>query len=99
MILLETGNFDYIFCQQLFSKYKLFHQEGENSCADVTLFVRNDLKMKRVECNIPNICGVDIETDRKDINRVVGIYASESKEYMSNSTSKINKAIDTSILK
>ena len=79
--MIETGDFDYNFCQQVFSKYKLFHQKGENTYGGVILLVRNDLKMNRVECSIPNICGVNIETDRNEALRVVGVYAPESKSW------------------
>ena len=81
IILIETGDFDYTFCQQVFSKYKLFHPKGENSYGGVILLVRNNLKTNRVECSIPNICGVDIETDRNETLRVVGVYAPESKSW------------------
>ena len=81
MILLETGDFDYTFCQQVFFKYKLFLQKGENSYGGIILLVRNDLKMKRVKCDIPNVCGVDIETDRNATLRIVGVCAPESKSW------------------
>jgi hypothetical protein len=49
-----------------------FYQKGE-----VVLLIREDIKTKKYDCNLPNVCAVNIKLEEK--NMIVGIYASESK--------------------
>ena len=41
--------------------------------------IRKDLKTKRYDCNLPNVCAMDIELEKRI--RIVGIYAPESKKW------------------
>ena len=80
LILLETDWFDLQHCSQVFSKYKIFSQKGENSNGGIIILVRNDLKTERISCELPNICIVDILEDER--LRVVGVYAPDSKSWV-----------------
>ena len=79
LILLETGCVDLSHCCQVFSKYKIFYQKGENSYGGVIILVRNNLKTKRIQCDLSNICIVDILED--EVFRVSGVYAPDSKSW------------------
>ena len=79
LILLETGWFDLSFCNQVFSSYKSFFQCGENSNGGVVVLVRKDVKVQRVECDVPNVCIIDVLAEQS--LRIMGIYAPESKSW------------------
>jgi len=79
LILLETGFFDLQHCKQVFSKYKIFFQKGENSNGGVVIFIRNDLKTNRIHYELPNICVVDVLEDLPQ--RIIGVYAPDSKSW------------------
>ena len=80
LILLETGVFDSSFMRKIFSGYKSFYQKGENRNGGVLLLVKDFLGVKRVPCNLPNVCAIDIQSD-EDF-RLIGVYAPESKTWV-----------------
>ena len=55
------------------------YQNGENNFGGVVVIISKDLKTKRYDCNVPNLCAVNIELDEKI--RVVGIYTPASKKW------------------
>ena len=79
LVLLETGVFDASFIQKIFSDYKSFYQKGEHRNGGVLVLVGNDLCVKRVTCNLPNVCVVDVKGD-EDF-RLLGVYAPDSKSW------------------
>jgi hypothetical protein len=79
IILLEVGVFDSPTLSQLFSKYRVFYQTGENSHGGVVIMTRGDLVVKRIDCAIPNVCVVDLELEEH--LRIGGVYGSESRTW------------------
>lgn len=79
LVLLEVGVFDSADLHQLFSKYRIFFQEGENGHGGIIMMTRSVMKVKRVECPIPNACFLDIELDSNI--RIGGVYGSDSRSW------------------
>ena len=79
IILVETGAFELPWLNKLFPDKSIYCQKGENSFGGVIVMIRKDLKTKRYDCNLPNVCAVDIELEKKI--RIVGIYAPDSKKW------------------
>jgi endonuclease/exonuclease/phosphatase (EEP) superfamily protein YafD len=82
LILLEVGPFDRAYCGQIFDKYTILFQRGENTHGGVVMLVRVRIKHQRVPCNVPNVCVVDLTQDEKNPQRIMGLYAPESKSWM-----------------
>ena len=82
LVLQETGFFDLSFCRQIFSKYKVFYQKGENPKGGVVVMVREDLKCKRIDFNLPNVCVVEITEEANDETlRIIGVYAPDRRRW------------------
>jgi hypothetical protein len=79
MILLEVGAVNFSSISQLFPKYRYFYQPGENSYGGVIILTRNDLNLKRINCQIPNVCVLDLELEKTI--RIIGVYGSESNSW------------------
>lgn len=79
LVLLETGWVDFGYCSLLFPNHRIFLQRGENANGGVCILIRNDLKVSRIQCDIPNVCIVDLLL--KDPVRIIGIYAPESRSW------------------
>ena len=79
IIIIETGIIDIPWINKLFPDRSIYYQKGENSFGSVAVLIRNELKSKRVDCKLPNVCPVEIELEEK--LRIIGIYAPESKSW------------------
>lgn len=79
LILLETGRLELSFYEKCFNQFRLFYQKGENRNGGVLLLVRNTLHVSRLQCNIPNVCVVDIKGNEN--LRIIGVYAPASKSW------------------
>ncbi len=79
IILLETGDIDLSFYSQAFSNFKLYFQPGENRNGGVLILIRNDIRVKRIDCQIPNVCVLDIKVE--DEFRIIGVYAPVSRSW------------------
>ena len=79
LVLLEVGVYDSSDLNQCFSKYRTFYQKGENSHGGVILLTRSDMRVKRVECPLPNVCFLDVELEEN--LRIGGVYGSDSRSW------------------
>lgn len=79
LILLETGNSDIAFYERNFSNYKLFFQKGENKNGGIIVLVNPKIRVKRIECKIPNVLVIDFQEPNK--LRIIGVYAPERKSW------------------
>jgi hypothetical protein len=80
LILLETGLLDVSFFEKIFNNFRLFYQKGENRNGGVLVLVRRTFHVTRIECKLPNVCVIDIKD--KEVLRVLGVYAPESKSWV-----------------
>ncbi|CAF1415435.1 unnamed protein product, partial [Rotaria magnacalcarata] len=79
LILIETGNIDLSFFEKIFNNFKLFYQKGENKNGGVLVLGKLDYPITRVDCNVPNVCVIDIKGN--EVLRLIGVYAPESKTW------------------
>ena len=79
LILLEVGVFDHSSILKFFPKHRFFFQAGENRNGGVVILIRNDLKVKRLDCAIPNVVALDL--DLEESIRLIGVYGPESKTW------------------
>ena len=79
LVLLETGFVDISFYSKIFSNFKLYFQHGENRNGGVLVLIRNDFSVKRIPCDIPNVCVLDILGEKT--LRLCGMYAPDSKSW------------------
>ena len=56
----ETGDIDITFCQQAFHDFSIFFQKGENKNGGVLILVRSQLYARRIRCDVPNVCIVEL---------------------------------------
>lgn len=85
LVLLETGSIDFSFYSQLFSNFTLFFQHGENRNGGVLVLVNNIFQAKRIPCDIPNVCVLDLCGDKT--LRLCGVYAPASRSWTWNDLS------------
>ena len=81
MILQETGEVEMSLYAQAFSRFRCYHQRGENRNGGVTILVRKEVQASRVVCDLPNVCAVDVLTHSNDNVRIIGVYAPESRSW------------------
>lgn len=79
LILLETGDVDLSLSQQSFHNYSCFFQRGENKNGGDLVMVRANLYARRVKCDVPNVCIIELP-GTEDL-RVIGIYAPASRTW------------------
>lgn len=85
LVLVEIGSIDPTLAKEVFVNYKHFYQAGENSWGGVLMLCKPYISATRVECDIPNVCIVDVKQETSV--RIVGIYAPKSKSWQWNSIS------------
>ncbi len=79
LILIEVGAMDLSLVNQSFIDFKYVYQKGENSWGGVLMLFKTSLPTRRVECNVPNVCIVDVKLEYTV--RLIGIYAPKSKTW------------------
>ncbi|CAF3453526.1 unnamed protein product [Rotaria socialis] len=80
LILLETGDIDISFYQNIFCHYRLLYQKGENRNGGVLMLMKEGISISRVPCKLPNVCVVDVKGE--DAFRLIGVYAPDSKTWL-----------------
>ena len=89
LVLVEIGAIEPMLVKEVFVNYKCFSQPGENPWGGVLMLFKPSLTVVRVECDIPNVCIVDVKLERPV--RIVGIYSPKSKTWQWNSLSQFIK--------
>ncbi|CAF3946022.1 unnamed protein product [Rotaria magnacalcarata] len=79
VVLTEVGRIDYSLAAAAFPKYQSFYQGGENRNGGVLILVRQGLSTIRHQCNVSNVCVIDILLEES--LRIIGVYAPESKSW------------------
>ena len=79
LILQETGTIDLTICEKAFPDHKKFYQRGENRNGGVLILVHRNVPARRVEYNIPNVCGIDLLEENG--LRIIGVYAPDSRSW------------------
>lgn len=79
LILLETGDVDLSTAQLAFNQFHIFVQKGENKNGGVLIMVRENLRVHRIDCSLPNVCIVDCVDN--DALRIIGLYAPASRTW------------------
>ncbi|CAM4962520.1 unnamed protein product [Rotaria socialis] len=79
LVLTEVGRIDHSLVAAAFPKYQSFYQGGENRNGGVLILVRQGLSTIRHQCNVSNVCVVDILLEES--LRIIGVYAPESKSW------------------
>ena len=79
IILCEVGHLDFSLLQASFSEHHISYQKGENPHGGVLILVRKGIVSTRIDCDIPNICVVDIYMEQT--YRLIAVYAPASKSW------------------
>lgn len=79
VILLETGDIDFNFSQEVFHDFSIFFQKGENRNGGALIMVRSHLYARRIHCDVPNVCVVELPGEEN--LRIIGLYAPASRSW------------------
>ena len=79
LVLVEIGAIEPTLVKEVFVNYNHFYQRGENAWRGVLMLFKPSISVKRVKCDTPNVCIVDVQLE--STVRLFGIYAPKSKSW------------------